>query len=81
MAYAKHIAEQSNQSLDEVLGFWRSKPGYVDMIVQEILERKAFDHMMNLCKKEDQKENTDSSKSQDSQKSMSLTEIVSFIEG
>jgi len=52
MAYARQIAQQSGQSMDAVVHFWRSRPGYVDAIVQDILERKCMDVALSLCQTE-----------------------------
>lgn len=55
MTYAKHMAQQSGQSVDAVIELWRSHPHHVDAIVQDILERKSIDMALSLCQKEKEK--------------------------
>jgi trigger factor len=49
--YAEHMARQTGHTIDTIATFWRNNPDQVDIIVQEILERKCLDMGRTLAKK------------------------------
>jgi len=53
MTYAHVFAQKAQTSVDHIISFWRKNPDEVEMVTQDILERKALDSLCRQCEHQD----------------------------
>jgi trigger factor len=53
MTYAHAFAQKAQTSVDQIISFWRKNPDEVEMVTQDILERKALNSLCRQCEHQD----------------------------